>query len=398
MSPIRRPSRRAVTRWLIGTASVALYAVLVPIHATLYAVAVPLAFLIGAGVCVAPALASRWPRTAVAVFAIAAWTLPLAARADDGLIWPWPWSVPAMLAFTLFVLVVAMLRGWRFGLAAMLLVYLGSLAVPLVRPGAADPAAVEVDLIVAGSIAAAALLIGSLLAARRRLNTALTHEREHAAVEQSRRELAEERTRIARELHDVVAHSMSLIQVQASTARYRVDGLSAGAIEEFDSIGSSARAALGEMRRILSILRTDDHTAELAPQRGIDDIPALAESTRRAGARVDLEYEVEGDVSSAAQIAAYRIVQESLSNALRHAPDSAISVSVTTDAESVWILVRNAAREASGGGGAGHGIRGMIERAELLGGELTAGADADGWRVSARIPRHFDPALTEGAR
>src|SRR5690606_5052101 len=133
--------------------------------------------------------------------------------------------------------------------------------------------------------------------------------------------------RIARELHDVVAHSMSLIQVQASTARYRVADLQPEAASEFDDIAASARGALTEMRRILGVLRTEDQAAELAPQRGIDDVPALVETTRRAGAAVSLSQAVSDDVSAATQLATYRITQEALSNAVRHAAGSPISVS-----------------------------------------------------------------------
>jgi signal transduction histidine kinase len=176
--------------------------------------------------------------------------------------------------------------------------------------------------------------------------------------------------------------------VQASTARYRAPDLPDEAVAEFESIAASARGALGEMRRILGVLRTEDHTAELAPQRGLDDVPALVETTRRAGAAVELTQDVDGDIAVAAQIAVYRIVQESLSNALRHAPDSAIVVSVSTGAEDVSVLVRNAPAAPPASTSGGHGLRGMTERAALLGGELRAGVDGNGWLVSARIPRH----------
>ncbi|WP_227468034.1 sensor histidine kinase [Microbacterium sp. YJN-G] len=388
----QRP-RLGVTFWLLAVALVALYAILVPILAALYGVSVPVAFLLGAGMCAAPLLALWYPRSSVAVFTVAAFVLPLTVSPDRDPVWPWPWSVPALILFALFVLTLTMQHGWRLGSLALLLGLMGSLAAPLLLPDAASAGAAGADLIVTASIATVAFVVGVLLAGRIRLGAELTREREHAEFERSRRELVEERTRIARELHDVVAHSMSLIQVQASTARFRAPGLPDEAIAEFDSIAATARSSLTEMRRILGVLRTEDHTAELAPQRGIDDIPALVDSTRRAGAPVDLTHEVEGEISAAVQIAVYRIVQESLSNAVRHAPGSSIGVSVTTAGDDVQVVVRNTPVPPSDPGTPGHGLRGMTERATLLGGEIHADRDGDGWTVSARIPRQ--PAATE---
>lgn len=391
----RRPGRRFFL-WALGIILVALYAIMVPIHTALYGVNVLMAFLLGAALTGAPALALRYPRTSIAVFTVAAFTLPLVVAPDRDQFWPWPWSVPALIVFVVFVLTITMLHGWRRGSLTLLLGLLVTLASPLLLADAASADAAGADLIVTASIAAAALIVGVLLAGRIQLGAELTRERENAALEQSRRELAEERTRIARELHDVVAHSMSLIQVQASTARYRTPELSDEAVAEFESIAASARGALIEMRRILGVLRTEDQKAELAPQRGIGDIPALVETTRHAGASITLNQIVIGDVSTAGQIAIYRIVQESLSNAVRHAPNSAIDVNVTADVEDVSVVVRNTPASVSDSDGMGHGLRGMTERATLLGGELTAGPDDDGWTVTARIPRHAAENLRKG--
>lgn len=391
----RRPGRRFIL-WALGIVLVALYAVMVPILAALYGVHALVAILLGAALTGAPALALRYPRTSIGVFTVAAFTLPLVVAPDRNQFWPWPWSVPALIVFVVFVLTITLLHGWRRGSLTLLLGVLVTLASPLLLPDAASANAAGADLIVTASIATAAFIVGVLLAGRIQLGAELTRERENAALEQSRRELAEERTRIARELHDVVAHSMSLIQVQASTARYRTPELSDEAVAEFESIAASARGALIEMRRILGVLRTEDQTAELAPQRGIGDIPALVETTRHAGASIALNQIVNGDVSTASQIAIYRIVQESLSNAVRHAPNSAIDVNVTADVEDVSVVVRNTPASAPDSDGAGHGLRGMTERAMLLGGELTAGPDNDGWTVTARIPRHAAENLRKG--
>lgn len=390
-----RPERRFVL-WSLGAVLVVLYAIMVPIHTVLYGANVLVAFLVGAALTGAPVLALRYPRTSITVFTVAAFVQPLVVSPDRDRFWPWPWSVPALIVFVVFVLTITMLHGWRRGSLALLLGLMVTLASPLLLPDAASANAAGADLIVTASLATAAFIVGVLLAGRIQLDAELSRERENAAAEQSRRELAEERTRIARELHDVVAHSMSLIQVQAATARYRAPELSDEAVAEFESIAASARGALTEMRRILGVLRTEDQTAELAPQRGIGDIPALVETTRHAGASIALNQIVSGDVSMASQIAIYRIVQESLSNAVRHAPSSAIAVNVTSDAEDISVVVRNAPASAAVSDDSGHGLRGMTERAALLDGELNAGPDGDGWTVTARIPRHAAEPLRKG--
>ncbi len=137
---------------------------------------------------------------------------------------------------------------------------------------------------------------------------------------------------------------MSVIQVQASTAKYRIPALNDAATAEFDDIAATARGSLAEMRRMLGVLRTEDQTAELAPQQGIDDIPALVDTIRRAGVEVGLVLEG-GEAAAAAtpsvQIAAFRIVQEALSNAVRHAPGARIAVQLRAEARSIRIRVHN---------------------------------------------------------
>ncbi len=217
--------------------------------------------------------------------------------------------------------------------------------------------------------------------------------------------LVEERTRIARELHDVVAHGMSLIQVQASTARYRVPGLSDEARHEFDEIAQTAREGLTEMRRLLGVLRTEDQQTDLAPQQGLRDIPDLVRALRRAGAEIDADLDPSPEgVPGAVDIAAFRIVQEALSNAVRHAPHARILLSMKADAAAVRVVVRNdppdAAEIASGvPPQRGHGLLGMRERAALVGGSVSAAPDDDGgWTVRAILPltgRGLEPTAVD---
>lgn len=370
--------------------AVVLYAVLVPLHAVVYGTYLPAAMLLGAAAVTAPLISRRRPRTAIALFLVAALLLPLLTALPEVTdIAPWPWSVPMIIAFVLFVAAITLQHGWRHGLFVLAAATALSLLPSSAVPSAATSGAVIADLIVTTSVAATALLIAILIAGRFRIADELVRERAQSAQEQARRELVEERTRIARELHDVVAHSMSLIQVQASTARYRLPDLAGDAAEEFEGIAATARGSLGEMRRILGVLRTEDHAAELAPQRGIDHIPALVETTRRAGADVSLSGRVMGDVDAAAQIALYRITQEALSNAVRHAPGARITVALSGTDESVSVQIVNGGSDRVASPTApGHGLRGMSERAALLGGSVQAGpTDGGGWSVSAWLPR-----------
>ncbi|WP_217184158.1 sensor histidine kinase [Streptomyces sp. AC495_CC817] len=385
----RRLSPRVLVLSALAAAAIALFSVLVPLQTAAYGTLLPLSFLLAAGVCAAPLLSITRPRTAIAVFCVAVFVLPLTASAAGGAAAPWPWSVPALLSFVLLVGVVTYRHGAGLGVIPLLVGLAATLAAPLVRGDIVAGDAATANLIVAASVSGGAYLIAVLLAGRARIGEELTREREHSAVEESRRELVEERARIARELHDVIAHSMSVIQVQASTARYRLPELGEAAVGEFDDIAATARASLTEMRRMLGVLRTEDQAAELAPQQGIDDVPALVEGVRRAGAAVDIV--IDGDaagVPSSVQIASFRIVQEALSNAVRHAPGAPIRVGLVIDEEAVHIRVRNdAARSASTATGSGFGLRGMRERATLLGGTLSAGPSTDGgWTVEAAIP------------
>ncbi|SKC39488.1 sensor histidine kinase [Plantibacter cousiniae] len=382
-------TRRTVILIVLAGVGVVLLSVLVPIQSLLYGTVLPASFLLGAAICGAPVLSVVLPRVAIALFAAAAFVLPLIASADHDPVWPWPWSVPALIAFAVLVGAVTFLHGWLPGLITLLVNIAGSLVAALLVPSAADPTAMAADLIVASSIAAVAFLVALLVSGRVRIGEELNRERQVSATEQSRRLLVEERTRIARELHDVVAHSMSVIQVQASTAKYRVPGLADEATAEFDDIAATARASLVEMRRLLGVLRTEDQVAELTPQQGIADLPALAESLRRVGADITLQVtDTDGaEVPPSVQIAAFRIVQEGMSNAVRHAPGAPVAVDVRVDDAAVHLRIHNGASRSAGEHGAGHGLRGMLERAELLGGSLSAGPDGEGgWLVVATLP------------
>ena len=203
---------------------------------------------------------------------------------------------------------------------------------------------------------------------------------------------AEERSRMARELHDIISHNLSVVVVQAAGARAQ-GGERSSDPTALEKIERSGREALVEMRRLLGVLREDDGAgAALAPRPGIEQLPALAESVRAAG--LALELEIGGDCGAlppAIDLSAYRIVQEALTNTLKHAgPDAHARVEVRRGPEELTVEVVDdgggqAAAAAHDSGG--HGLVGMRERVALLGGELRAGPrPAGGFAVNARLP------------
>jgi signal transduction histidine kinase len=256
----------------------------------------------------------------------------------------------------------------------------------IAMPVQADTNAVGVS----GLIIAAAVAMDAIRGWRH-TREALVVETEHAEQEQARRAVLEERARIGRELHDVVAHHMSLIAVQAETAPYRVGEISESVSGEFTAISAAARAALAEMRRLLGVLRSDEEAAR-TPQPQIDQIDEMITTARNAGITVD--YTPGGALESVPQsigLCAYRIVQEALTNASRHAPGAAVTVHLVRNEDALRLEVVNGpgrtAVPADGDAGLGQGLTGMRERASLLGGALTAGATTDGgFAVTAVLP------------
>jgi signal transduction histidine kinase len=231
--------------------------------------------------------------------------------------------------------------------------------------------------------------------------------REQAELARERGErgaVLEERARIAREMHDVVAHHMSMIAVRAETAPYRLPGLAGPAEEEFAALGQAAREAMADMRRLLRVLRDEDAAGERSPQPGLADVPALADTARRAGTKVTLAMPPPGtDVPPAVALTAYRIVQESLSNAGRHAPGAPVKIAVVAGNGTVRVDVVNGAGGTWPANGSeadltGHGLAGMRERVALLGGRLEAGPRDGGFAVRAELPAGGTAAPAGDAR
>jgi signal transduction histidine kinase len=199
--------------------------------------------------------------------------------------------------------------------------------------------------------------------------------------------VAEERARIARELHDVIAHSVSVMTVQAGAARLLLAEDPARAREPLLAVEETGRQALAEMRRLLGILRGDEEPAALAPQPGIAALASLAEQLRAAGLPVDVVEEgVPRALPPGVDLAAYRVVQEALTNALKHAGAARAEVSVRYGPGALEVSVVNDGH-VPGNGRPGHGLVGMRERVTLYGGEFEAGPRREGgYAVRAKLP------------
>lgn len=310
----------------------------------------------------------------------------------------WPWNPVQILGFLLVLLVLTSraspgVAAWT-GLFSVLPAYL------FVENRANAHGVVVLFVVI--------LIVGDQVRRRRQSQQALAEQAERSELEQARRTVLEERTRIAREMHDVVAHHMSMIAVQAETAPYRLAGLPEPTRAEFTAIAGSAREALTDMRRLLGVLRSESATPETAPQPGLDDVPELVDAARRAGMSVTVTIGAAPAGTRAppepVALAGYRIIQEALANAARHAPGSTVRVSLDADDRALTIGVRNGPADAAtpvadtgdtvgtdrldgADGPSGHGLTGMRERARLLGGRFTAGPTSDhGYAVTAYLP------------
>jgi signal transduction histidine kinase len=245
--------------------------------------------------------------------------------------------------------------------------------------------------------------IGSLawvsgLGLRRRTEHAARLEERAIALEQrreadAREAVAAERARIARELHDVVAHSVSVMTVQVSGVRRLLKPEQERERAALETVERTGREALAEMRRLLGVLRETDGAAELAPQPGLDGLERLLDQVRASGLPVELS--VEGErrpLPAGVDLSAYRIVQEALTNALKHAGKANAWVELRYDPDALQLEVANDGATALAGDGRGHGLHGMRQRAEVCGGTLDAGPrPGGGFRVRASLPVESAP-------
>jgi signal transduction histidine kinase len=226
----------------------------------------------------------------------------------------------------------------------------------------------------ASALLAAVTLVVTFVAVLRRS--------EHERVEAVRREGAtEERLRIARDLHDLLGHGLGVVAVQSSTARIALEGGDVPtAARAHASVERSSRSAMREVRQLLGVLRSDTDTRETP---GLAQVPTLVENVRSAGTPVQAELEpvtTDPDV----ELCAYRVVQEGLTNAMKHAPGAPVLVRLAREPDRLVALVHSGGRDAGRAGGSG--LAGLRTRVEAVGGTFVAGPVADGWQVEAVIP------------
>ncbi|MEU8709406.1 histidine kinase [Streptomyces sp. NPDC048565] len=305
---------------------------------------------------------------------------PLVAAAGHG---DWPWEA-SPFACHLGVLIVVAARTRPRATAWMWLItlFVGSILGNFGPPySSTEPMAI---------FSAFSLLLVTVVQVRREAQREVTVQRTVTAVERDRRTLLEERTTIARELHDVVAHHMSVVAIQAEAAPYRVENPPPELEQAFATIRENAVAALTELRRVLGVVRAEDYEAPDAPQPTLSEIDRLLDNVRETG--LETEKTVTGAVRELPQgveLSAYRIVQEALSNTLRHAPGAAAKVEIGYVLGGLGVRIVNGAARGlvKPSPGAGHGITGMRERVAMLNGDMTAGSTEDGgYEVAVFLP------------
>ncbi|KOV24981.1 sensor histidine kinase [Streptomyces sp. XY152] len=356
--------------------------------------------LVAVGQCGAIVLALRRPvpalwlsLTATLAGAVLLRRMLMAGQIDG---FPWPWPTWGIVAHLLVLLLLALRVPTRVSVEALAVTALLTYVLQGLW-GAWNYSSTGQTAVV---LFAVAVVLGTALRGRREARAELGRQTTLTAEERARRTLLEERSRIARELHDVVAHHMSVISIQAQVAPHLVRDPSDELKENLAGIRQNAVEALTELRRVLDVLRSEHpapgeradvpDTSRHAPQPTLDRLDSLVENTRAAGLTVTTELTGERrPLPPGVELSAYRIVQEALSNVLRHAPGATAHVALAYDPRGLRVEVVDTGptREAPPSAGAGHGLLGMRERAVMLGGRLTAGPwSGRGYKVDAYLP------------
>jgi signal transduction histidine kinase len=354
------------------------------LNATHLEVSVVVAFLLGL-LSALPMLLLAW-RTWVA-WAVAAgmtWFIGSVIPLVDSDPWPWPTTNGLVLLCTVVAVAATARMLVTIPVSATSALLVGSMSAPDTQIGWG----VGVLLFAAG---------GLVIRWRIRFRRELDRQEEVSEVEKARRTVLEERARIARDLHDVVAHRMSLVVVAAETAPYRIADVSEPMRTELAAISTTAREALSELRGLLGVLRSADDRPLYAPQPVLADVTALVDGAARAG--LDVHLMITGPqrpLRSAVELGAYRIVQESLANAARHAPGAQVEVRLSYEPTGLRLDIVNGPSNHSQPGAAGvtgppappgHGLTGMAERAAVVDGVVAAAPTAaGGFRVTAVLP------------
>ncbi|MEV4114484.1 sensor histidine kinase [Nonomuraea sp. NPDC049695] len=345
------------------------------------------AYLTAIGTSLPIALRDRWP---LAAWRLAAMLLPVG-------VWVWttvgdirppaatpafsdygpPYIFPTVLMYLLVVYSVAVRCDRRITLGIW---FITVVAAWIIHPDSMAVVTVAVSV---------AMLFGYNVRMRRSATARLLEEERRSREAESAQAVLEERARIARELHDVVAHHMSVIAIQAEAVPLKARGDPAQLEAGLAEIRGLSLEAIAELRQVLGVLRDQDGRADTAPQPGLDRLEELLSNARAAGLAVLVERSGPiGLLPPAVGLSAYRIVQESLSNAMRHAPGATVTLDITRMRDQLRLRVANGPGTAPGSApGGGQGLVGMRERAALLGGSLAAGpVESGGFEICATLP------------
>lgn len=337
------------------------------------------------------AAARRYPFVAWCMVAFASVvSVPLRSAPDFALGWPVVFHLAVAVCLAAVILTEPR---WHVTVAVS-----ATVALMALNPGAE----VSIGWMIGTTVfSAVMLLVRWLIVSRRQLEStsrSLAREAERTSRQSDLRLLAEERNHLARDLHDVVAHQMSMIVVQSQSAPYRLQGVTPAVHAEFDSIAETARAALDEVRGLLGVLRTDAENPVVEPV-GVDQIEPTLRAARRSG--IDITWQLSGDmdrIDETAGVVLHRVLQESLANASRHAPGGLVVVSLTVcavgehGAPPAATLEVDSAPASPGaliapGTGGGSGIKGMSARIRAVGGTFSALPASDGgFTVTATVP------------
>ena len=328
-----------------------------------------------------PLFTRRWfPFGAPAAY----WVLAAALSFVDGLLIP---SVESLFLVGLAsAALLGNLRDARQAWTGLAIVLAGIAAVVYNIPGrtTAELILIPVEFGIAWAAGFALRMRGEQAEAAEERAAQAEREREAGA----RVAVAEERARIARELHDIVAHSVSIMVLQVGAIRHKLPEMLAEDRDALKGVERTGRGALAEMRRLLGAMRRDGDGVELAPHPGVDRLDSLLEDVGRAGLPVRLH--VDGEpfpLPRAIDLSAYRIVQEGLTNAIKHAHASRVDVTFQYASDELHIEVRDDGDGVSASDGLGHGLVGIRERVKIYGGEMTVGAAPEGGFVlGARLP------------
>lgn len=396
LPPDRRFNPEALAWVAVIFGAIVMLAVESSIAVGVHEAPVALAFIVSVFHAGSMPLSMLRPLFGAIVSVIACGLLPLLGPFLTGA--PWPWMVPMMITQILIILIVGLRAHWGVALAALLAsiaISAGAAAIVHLQNPASKPDASIVNIVVFSCIAGGFYVAAVIVQQWHLIRSQLLQEQENTAEEHSKRVVIEEKSRIARELHDIVAHSMSIINIQASSAPFRHPNIDADVEKEFEDISVSARHALTEMRGLLGVLRNDDSGQELAPQPKFSEIEGLVKKAQQAGVHVTMQRSggpLDHSLRDSTGLAGYRIVQEALSNAIRHASESHIHIKVDSGGTAVWISVVNTAGKGPSEA-AKHdhhrqqGLIGMRERAASVGGEIRTGWTHDGgFEVEAVLP------------